>query len=163
MAGDHSRSQASFLPCTGFSPVTSLQIQSLLRLSPMGQDDLTSRVTTRMVTGTGFDPLPGLGVFPHGLCLPCCLAGLAIMQVAHLGVWIPPLSGIQPGPLTQAQGALRQAYGMSSSLECDSGHTSSLPLRVSGYSSILGYGHSHAKRCDFAGLILSVSTQTVIT
>ena len=105
MADDHSQSQASFLPCTGYSPVTSLQIQSLLRLTPAGRGDLTFRVTTHTVTGTGFDLLPDLGVFSHCLCLRRRLAGLAIMRVTHLGVWLPPLSGIRPDPLAQVQGA----------------------------------------------------------
>ena len=64
---------------------------------------------------------------------------------------------------TQTSGALLPAYGTSSSLECDSGHTSSPPPRGSGCGSVRVYGHSHAKCCDFAGLILSVSTRTVNT
>ena len=40
-----------------------------------GQGIRTTRVTTRMVTSTGFDPLP---VFPHGMRLPHRLAGLAL-------------------------------------------------------------------------------------
>ena len=43
--------------------------------------------------------------FPHGLCLPCRLAGLALTRVTHLGVRLPLLSGIQPDPLAPAQGA----------------------------------------------------------
>ena len=109
VAGDHSRSQASFLPCTSYSPVTTLQIQSLLHLTPAGRGDRITRVMTCMVTGTGFDPLPGLGVFPHGLCLPHRLAGLAITRVTHLGVWLLLLSGLRPGPLAQAQGAPYQS------------------------------------------------------
>ena len=80
------------------APVSSLQIQSLRHLTPAGRCDLTSRVTTRTVTGTGFNPLPALGVFPHGMCLSRHLAGLPITRVTHLGVWLPLLSCIRPKP-----------------------------------------------------------------
>ena len=53
-------------------------VQTLLHLTPVGCGHRTTRVTTRTVSGTGFDSLPALGVFPHGMGLSRRLAGLVL-------------------------------------------------------------------------------------
>ena len=194
IAGDHSQSQASFLPCTGYSPVISLQIQSLLRLTPAGRGDRTTRVTTHTVTATGFrSPVRPWGFSPwfvlppppgwacsHTSDPPRHLATASQWHTARLSRSGSGRSVFESGTLsapsaappvpshtqvrssvsapwdhypsaTQTSGALLPAYGTSPSLECDSGHMSSPPTCGSGYDSVLGYGHSHAKRCDLAG------------
>ena len=64
-------------------------VQMLLRLTPAGCGQRTTRVTTRTVLGTGFDFLPGLGFFPHGM-------GFFRMAWASPSAWLGSFSNKQP-------------------------------------------------------------------
>ena len=44
--------------------------QMVLHMTPVGCGTRTTWVMTRTDSGSGFDPIPGLGVFHHGMCLP---------------------------------------------------------------------------------------------